>query len=237
MFKIGSLILLLFCASAFGQVEKDSIYPFQAVEIRPIFPGGIQFFNQFVSENFVIPDSEEFKGGKLLVDFVIDTTGVLTDIRILRDIGFKTADQAKFILSNSEKWIPGRHNDKKVKVRYAMPIVIPAPGPKDPIIYNVNKLDKIPEYPGGMDAFYKMIGKNYVTPRQQHLKGKIFASFVIEANGILSEKKIIRDIGYGTGAELLRVLGLSEVWKPGEIDGKPVRVLFSMPVNIQSYGR
>jgi len=232
MIKIKVLILLLVSVVAFAQQKKDSIYAFQAVEIKPIFPGGIHFFNKFVTENFVIPNSEEFKGGKLLVDFVIDTSGTLTDIRILRDIGFKTADQAKFILSNSEKWIPGRHNDKKVNVRYAMPIVVSAPEPKDPNIYETNRLDKLPQYPGGMEAFYKLIGNNFQRPAQKGVSGKIFASFVIEANGVLTEKKIIRDIGYGTGAELLRVLGLSATWEPGEINGIPVRTSFSLPVNV-----
>jgi len=63
MAKIKILVLLLFSVCVFGQVEKDSIYSFQTVEIKPIFPGGIQFFNQFVAENFVIPNADEFKGG------------------------------------------------------------------------------------------------------------------------------------------------------------------------------
>jgi len=113
-----------------------------------------------------------------------------------------------------------------------MPIVIPAPEPKDPNIYEAGNLDKLPEYPGGINAFYKMIGDNYRMPQQQ-VNGKIFVSFVIEANGMLSEKKIIRDIGHGTGTELLRVLALSAIWAPGEINRKPVRVLYKLPLNIQ----
>lgn len=232
-------ILLLFFAITSGfsarlnaQNQIKDIYTFQEVEIKPIFPGGMKFFNEFLAENFVVPQSEEFKGGKMLVDFVIDTTGTISDVRILRDIGFNTADQAKYILAHSEKWIPGKQNGEKVKVRYAMPVSLPPAPPKDPTVYDTKALTKLPEYPGGMMAFYQLVADNFVFTHED-VKGKIFASFVIEGDGSLSEKKIIRDIGLGTGAEMLRVLGLSQKWIPGEIDGKPVRVQFSIPVNIQ----
>ncbi|SCY91877.1 energy transducer TonB [Flavobacterium caeni] len=227
--KKATWLLLLLTQLSWSQT-KD-VYTFQEVQIKPIFPGGMSFFNQFVAENFVVPKDTLFKGGKMLVDFVIDTTGTLTDIRVLRDIGFKTADQAKYILSQSEKWIPGKQDGKPVKVHYAMPIVLPAyegPGP----LFDHKSIEKGPEYPGGMNAFYQLIMQNFRPPMDENLKGKILASFVVEADGSLSEKKIIKDIGHGAGAELLRVLDLSEKWIPGEKDGNPVRVQYTIPINI-----
>lgn len=49
---------------------------------------------------------------------------------------------------------------------------------------------------------------------------------------ILSTIKLLRDIGHGTGEEALRVLKLSPKWIPGEQDGKPVRVLYNLPISI-----
>lgn len=233
------ILLLLFLVSGIIPAEttaqaqsKDSVYLFNAVQIKPIFPGGMQFFNQFLAENFVVPQDEAFQGGKMLVDFVIDTTGTLTDVRILRDIGFNTADQAKFILSHSEKWIPGKQDGLKVKVRYAMPISLPAAPPKGPI-YDAKMIESRPEYPGGIEAFYKCIAKNYQLPKQSGLKGKIFISFVIEKDGSVTDVKLIRDIGYGTGPEAVRVLKICGNWIPGQQEGQPVQVLYSLPINIQ----
>ena len=90
-----------------------------------------------------------------------------------------------------------------------------------------------PDFPGGMQKFYEFIGQNYIVPNVKDLKGKIFVQFVIEKDGSLSDAKVLRDIGYGTGIEALRVLALSPKWTAGEQDGKKVRVLYSLPISIQ----
>lgn len=89
-----------------------------------------------------------------------------------------------------------------------------------------------PEFPGGIQKFYEFIGQNYIVPNIKDLKGKVFVQFVIEKDGSLSDTKVMRDIGYGTGMEALRVLALSPKWKPGIQNGKPVRVLYSLPIAI-----
>jgi hypothetical protein len=98
--------------------------------------------------------------------------------------------------------------------------------------YVYNAAEKQPQYPGGIAAFYKFIGQNFLVPDVKDLKGKIFIQFIIEKDGSLTEIKSIRDLGNGTGEEAIRVLKLSPNWIPGEQDGKPVRVVYSLPINI-----
>ena len=112
-------------------------------------------------------------------------------------------------------------------------------GPKDVIaednnIYNTAGIEVKPDFPGGIDKFYKFVGKNYQVPEEEGLKGKVFVSFVVEKDGSLTDIKVIRDIGYGTGKEAIRVLKSCPKWNPGEQNGKKVRVLYSLPINIQS---
>ena len=99
-------------------------------------------------------------------------------------------------------------------------------------IYNTSGVDIKPEFEGGMEKFYKFIGQNFKVPDEEDLRGKIFVSFVVEKDGSLGDIKVIRDIGYGTGNEAMRVLKICPKWKPGELNGKKVRVLYSMPINI-----
>ncbi len=101
-------------------------------------------------------------------------------------------------------------------------------------IYNLAGIELKPDFPGGMDKFYKFIGKNYQVPEEEGLKGKVFVSFVVEKDGSLTDIKVIRDIGYGTGKEAMRVLKSCPRWNPGEQNGKKVRVLYSLPISIQS---
>ena len=93
-------------------------------------------------------------------------------------------------------------------------------------------VEKRPEYPGGMQAFYDFVGKNFHVPEVKDLKGRIYIQFVIEKDGSLTDMKSLRDIGHGTGEEAIRVLKLCPKWIPGEQDGKPVRVLYSLPISI-----
>lgn len=100
-------------------------------------------------------------------------------------------------------------------------------------IYNTAGIDVRPEFPGGLAEFYKYIGKNYKTPNVKNLKGKVFVTFVVEKDGSLSDIKVIRDIGLGTGEEAIRVLKECPKWLPGEQNGQKVRVLYSLPISIQ----
>jgi len=110
-------------------------------------------------------------------------------------------------------------------------------GPKDVVeednnIYNTAGIEVKPEFPGGIDKFYNFIKKNYQAPDEEGLNGKVFVSFVVEKDGSLTDIKVIRDIGYGTGKEAIRVLRSCPKWNPGEQNGKKVRVLYSLPINI-----
>ena len=108
-----------------------------------------------------------------------------------------------------------------------------SPSAEDNLIYNTAGIEVKPEFPGGLQEFYNFIGKNYKVPNVKNLKGKVFVMFVVEKDGSLSDIKVLRDIGHGTGEEAVRVLKECPKWIPGEQNGKKVRVLYSLPISIQ----
>lgn len=91
-----------------------------------------------------------------------------------------------------------------------------------------------PDFPGGIQKFYDFVGKNYKVPEDEDIKGKVFVQFVVEKDGTLTDIKVVRDLGFGTGKEAIRVLKKSPKWKPGIQNGRPVRVLYSLPISIVS---
>jgi hypothetical protein len=105
---------------------------------------------------------------------------------------------------------------------------------EDNTIYNTLNIEVKPDFPGGLEKFYKFIGNNFQVPEEEELKGKIFVTFIVEKDGSLTDIKVLRDIGYGTGKEAIRVLKSCPKWYPGEQNGKKVRVLYSLPISIQS---
>ncbi|MDZ4331538.1 MAG: M56 family metallopeptidase, partial [Flavobacterium sp.] len=101
-------------------------------------------------------------------------------------------------------------------------------------VYNTAGITEKPDFPGGMMKFYQFVGNNFKTPEQPNLKGKVYITFIIEKDGSLSDIKNIRDIGFGTGEEAIRVLKLCPNWIPGKMNGVPVRVMYSLPITLQS---
>lgn len=90
-----------------------------------------------------------------------------------------------------------------------------------------------PEFPGGMDSLKAFIERNLVYPqlaKDNKIEGKVFVTFVVEKDGSISGVKVLRDIGYGCGAEAIRVVMKMPKWKPGKQRGKPVRVQYNLPI-------
>jgi len=96
------------------------------------------------------------------------------------------------------------------------------------------KIEKQPSFQGGLEKFYEYIGQNFKVPDVKNLEGKIMMQFIVETDGTLSEIRALKDIGHGTGDEAVRVLKNSPKWNPGEQDGKPVRILYSLPISVKS---
>ncbi len=105
---------------------------------------------------------------------------------------------------------------------------------EDNNVYNTAGIEVKPEFPGGMDKFYAFVGKNFNVPEEEGISGKVFVSFTVEKDGSLTDIKVLRDIGFGTANEALRVLKKCPRWAPGEQNGKKVRCTYSLPITIKS---
>lgn len=102
------------------------------------------------------------------------------------------------------------------------------------LIYATNGIDIKPEFPGGSIEFTNFLEKNFIKPADKpQLRGKIHFTFIIEKDGSLSDIKIVRDLGFKTGDEAIRVLKLAPKWNPGKQNGKEVRTLNGGSITIK----
>ncbi len=100
-------------------------------------------------------------------------------------------------------------------------------------IYSLAGIDEKPEYPGGMQEFYKYVASAFAIPRGNTEMGKIFISFVIEPDGSLTGIKLLRNnLSRELGDEAIRVLKNSPKWHPGKHNGEFVRVSYALPINV-----
>ena len=129
MFNKTIIILLLALTQvAFSQTEKEStsnarIYFNNEVTTVPQFVGGQPALDTFLKANFVQPKKSKVKG-EVLVAFVVEIDGSLTEIGVLSDAGFGTADEAIRVMSISPSWIPGTLNGRKVRVQHLIKIPV-----------------------------------------------------------------------------------------------------------------
>ena len=101
-------------------------------------------------------------------------------------------------------------------------------------VLEMNDIDIQPGYPGGLEVFYNFFDKNFQKPNVPSLVGKIAFSFIIETDGTITNIKLLKDPGFGTGVEAERVLRLAPKWLPGKKGGKAVRVNYLLPIGIHT---
>ena len=108
----------------------------------------------------------------------------------------------------------------------------------DDNLYNSQGVEVKPEFPGGIEKFYKYIGNNFdksIVEDENFPGGRIMVSFTVEKDGSLSDIKT-RDIGYGTGKEAERLLKKCPRWAPAEQNGKKVRCSYILPITLAKGG-
>lgn len=94
-------------------------------------------------------------------------------------------------------------------------------------------VDKRPEFPGGLEAFYFYIGNEFeVFEVEQTIN--VYVSFVVEKDGNMTDIKVIRSATASIDAEAIRVLkSIRTKWKPGIKDGQYVRTLYRLPIKVK----
>lgn len=94
-------------------------------------------------------------------------------------------------------------------------------------------VEEMPEYEGGMDAFYNYVKNEVSYPlsaRESGIEGPVFVQFVIDKNGSVTEVVAVRGIGGGCDEEAVRVLKNAQPFKPASQRGKKVRVRNLLPI-------
>ena len=101
-------------------------------------------------------------------------------------------------------------------------------------IYDVQKVDKQPKFPGGMTSLRSYINRSLKYPqlsRENNSQGRVIVRFVIDSNGIITTPQVVRSSGdFHLDMEAVRVIESMPKWKPGKHKGKPVCVYFTMPI-------
>lgn len=102
------------------------------------------------------------------------------------------------------------------------------------IIYENVEVD--PSFPGGTAAMKQWIVDNVDYPelaREMGEQGKVYVKFVVNSKGKIEKVGIRKGVSDALDAEAKRVVKKMPNWIPGEKDGKPVSVNFTLPIHFR----
>jgi periplasmic protein TonB len=104
--------------------EEDPNKIFTSVEKNPEFPGGLEKFYAYLGKSIRYPAvaRENNTQGKVIVNFVVEKDGSLTDVKVVRGIGDGCDEEAVRVLRASPHWGPGIQNGRPVRCSYTVPI-------------------------------------------------------------------------------------------------------------------
>jgi periplasmic protein TonB len=105
-------------------VTEDVNKVYDVVEVLPQFPGGLDKFGAYLAKTIKYPavDRENNLQGKVVMQFVVERDGSLTDIKAIRGPSEAMKEEAIRVLRGSPKWKPGIQNGRPVRAQYTVPI-------------------------------------------------------------------------------------------------------------------
>ncbi|SEP34351.1 TonB family C-terminal domain-containing protein [Flavobacterium sp. CF108] len=96
-----------------------------------------------------------------------------------------------------------------------------------------SKVDEMPVYPGGNQVLYKTLGNNIILP-DEIISGRVTSTFVVDKEGNVTNIKIIKGLSKEVDEAVVKAFKKLSKFIPGKVNGIPVNVQYSLPVNIHS---
>lgn len=102
------------------------------------------------------------------------------------------------------------------------------------VVYDMFDIEVPPKYPGGEKELLKYLAENIKYPavtRDSYIPGPFAVSFIVEADGSISTKKVMRT-NEAFAKAVLEGIDQMPRWSPGMKNGEPVAVQFIMPIRL-----
>ena len=227
MKRFITLLLFSISMAAFSQDADTTIY--KVVQELPRFPGceekdtTIQAKNQcaqtnlllFFNQNIIYPDEARLQEitGQVVISFVVEKDGMISNPQILKDIGGGCGDEALRVANGMNgalrtaniSWRPGMQNGVPVRTQVTLPIKFKLEDPPDFILINFRDtvytiIDDSLEFKGGHEALEAFVNNNLKIPNEYKDSCKI---------GKVDVTVLSRPDGY------VRVIDMVDYWHLG----------------------
>lgn len=97
-------------------------------------------------------------------------------------------------------------------------------------------IDKMPQFPGGEAELMRWIAYHIKYPKKAYenkIQGKVILEFIVTSEGSIDQINVIKKVDPELDNEAIRVIKSLPKFIPGEIDGEPVNVWYTIPINFK----
>ena len=98
---------------------------YDVVDEMPVFPGGNGALLEYLATHVKYPVVAQENGvqGRVIVSFVVERDGSITDVRVVRSVDPSLDREAARVVSSMPRWTPGKQNGSAVRVKYNVPVM------------------------------------------------------------------------------------------------------------------
>lgn len=224
-FLVAIIVMGLSMCSERKPVE-DPVY--DEVAVMPEFPEGEEALTAYLNEKIKYPALAEQVGmeGRVVCTFVIETDGSIGNVEVTESVDSLLDAEAVRVISGMPAWNPGKNEEGvAVRVKYTVPVTFLLDGSRD-------DAEQMPEYPGGQEALMRFISENVKYPaecEEKGIQGRVLVRFVVDEQGKVTNPVVVKSVDPLLDAEALRVVNLMQRWIPGQNEGMPVAVNYTIP--------
>ena len=228
------------------------VISYHEVEQKPVFQGTDNNFRRYLAWNLTYLAKAQENGicGTVVVSFVIDKDGNVTDVKSPVKIEY-LSNEVERVIQSSSAWKPGSQGGKNVAVQCYAFVEFKIDTGSDPaksssadVKTQTNEEEAMlfatvavkPTF-NGKDAetgFREYIRENTVYPpesKEKGVTGRVYVEFTIDSDGSVTNVRLLRGADPLLDAEALRVVKASPKWGPGkDKDGKAVKVKYQFPI-------
>lgn len=229
---------------------------FGSCEQMPQFRGGEAALLKYLQENVVYPP-EAAKNkiqGKVIVQFLVDKSGYVGEVKVVRSVHELLDEEAVRVTKTLPRFSPGRQMGKAIDVWYTMPVTFTltddgknaiGPAKITPSLQGdtasddeqcFEEPDVLPEFPGGLDGLINYLGDHIRYPKmaaKNKVQGRVIVRFVVQKTGKVGKVEVLESVDKDLAEEAVRVVKSLPEFTPGLVNGQPVNVWFTLPVNFK----
>ena len=83
---------------------------------------------------------------------------------------------------------------------------------------------------GELDQYLKQHITYWKNAAKQKEEGRVIVTFIVRKDGQITDARVVRSVSPTLDAEALRIISNMPKWEPGENNGVPVSVKYTIPI-------